>query len=391
MAMAPSAGASDRSARPTDLLFVDGLRAVAALSVACLHAFLYTGAAGSAERELPLLAHVFLFGQYGVAVFIVVSGFVLSLPVASHPALALRGGTRAFMRRRARRILPPYYAALLGFTVLILAIPGLEERSGTAWDSKVPVTTGDVLAHAGLVHNLGASAFKIDGPLWTVATEWQIYFLLPLLLIPLWRRLGAASATGLGLAIGVGLHFASPRFDVAHAWYLGLFAFGMLAAAAVNGGRPALQLDRLRFASVAAVLGVFAAAVLNRDFTDAHQWLVEPALGAGVACGLVVLTAQVRAGRPGSVLRLLSSRPLVAVGLFSYSLYLVHSPLIGWFNLATDEIEVPTLVRLALMLVIALPLAVLAAYAFFLAVERRFMSGHMRDAAAAAPGESRPG
>jgi peptidoglycan/LPS O-acetylase OafA/YrhL len=67
--------------------------------------------------------------------------------------------------------------------VLIAVIPALHRQSGTAWDSKVPVTLGGVLSHLVLMHNLRLDwQGQVDGPMWSVATEWQLYFLLPLVL-----------------------------------------------------------------------------------------------------------------------------------------------------------------------------------------------------------------
>src|SRR4051794_40542870 len=105
--------------RPTDiepvrppslqLNFLDGLRGLSALYVAAYHAFLFTGHAGDAEKHLPVIGWFLLYGYLGVPVFIVLSGFVLMLPVVSRGrGLELPGGARKFIRRRARRILPPY-------------------------------------------------------------------------------------------------------------------------------------------------------------------------------------------------------------------------------------------------------------------------------------------
>src|SRR3954471_7356241 len=92
--------------------YLDGLRGGAAMTVVAYHAFLYTGHTGDAKAAMPYWDLIIGFGYVGVAVFIVLSGYVLMLPVATTPNLRFRGGSWQFVKRRAKRILPPYYTAL---------------------------------------------------------------------------------------------------------------------------------------------------------------------------------------------------------------------------------------------------------------------------------------
>ena len=70
---------------------------------------------------------LFRHGHYAVAVFIVLSGFCLMLPVTRDPNGRLPGGFAAYLGRRARRILPPYYAALGMCWIAIALIPALRQ------------------------------------------------------------------------------------------------------------------------------------------------------------------------------------------------------------------------------------------------------------------------
>src|SRR5215218_948233 len=75
---------------------------------------------------------------------------------------------------------------------------------------------------------------------WSVATEWQIYFLFPLLLLPLWRRFGSACAVAAAAVVGLLPHFLLPEsrnLDWACPWFLGLFAMGMAVADAFARGK----------------------------------------------------------------------------------------------------------------------------------------------------------
>jgi peptidoglycan/LPS O-acetylase OafA/YrhL len=107
-------------------------------------------------------------------------------------------------------------------------------------------------------------------------------------------------------------------------------------------------------------------------------WLSETAVGAAVALLLTWLAQRTIDGEQTRVHRMLEWRPLVQAGNWSYSLYLIHSPIIGITNLILLPIQMPLVVRFALLACIALPIAGLASYAFHCLVERRFMTSHQQ-------------
>src|SRR5579883_2532974 len=181
--------------------FLDGMRGLAALYVVLHHAAFEV----PALFLKPFLAHVSSFfdhGHYAVAVFIVLSGYCLMLPVARDAEGRLRGGLWQYIKRRARRILPPYYAAMGLSLAMIALIPALGSPSHSRWDVAIPAfTPGAILSHLFLVHDVTPTwLFRIDPPMWSVAFEWHIYFLFPLLLI-VWRRLGIVAAVGAGFVL----------------------------------------------------------------------------------------------------------------------------------------------------------------------------------------------
>src|SRR5579875_3373423 len=184
------------------LEFLDGLRGFATLYVMVYHCFLGYNSLTNQLASLPsywmgkliklLYFGLFNFGHEAVVVFIVLSGYVLMLPVARTQDGHMPKGVWDYFKRRARRILPPYYAAL-SFSIMLLALypslqhPALESPWSVALPPFVPMGT---LAHILLLHNLTPHGYKIDPPMWSVALEWQIYFLFPFLFLPLWRRFG---------------------------------------------------------------------------------------------------------------------------------------------------------------------------------------------------------
>jgi peptidoglycan/LPS O-acetylase OafA/YrhL len=374
-----------------DFAFADGVRAVAALGVALFHTYVFTGMKGSTQI-LPDFLVALRLGQSAVPIFIVLSGFVLMLPVARRNDLRYRGGALQYIQRRARRILPPYFAAMIFFLLLIWAVPLLQQPSGTVWDSKVPVTPWGVLSHFLLLHNLSRETlYQINGPAWSVATEWQIYFAMAFLLLPLWRRIGGVVTVIAAVGIGWAIHFVMPSLDGAHFWFLGLFAFGMAAAQlVVRGTRIPLLGPGVAVLSIASV-GMI---VLKNPLVVSYDWLSETILGFVVALALVWLAQRSLVGSKTFAHRVLESKFLVWIGTWSYSAYLIHSPLLGLGNLLLLPLGMPLWLHFVVMVLVVLPLALTCAYGFHVVVERRFMTGHQsrtamkQDAAPARAGDA---
>ena len=131
--------------------FLYGLRAVAALFVLVSHIWyqIWPAAAepfGYRERPTGLILHLtswLYYGHFAVVVFIVLSGFCLMLPVVEGNG-NLPGGTIEFIKKRSKRILPPYYCALLLSLFLIYFFIGT--KTGSQWDISIPVTTIGVIS-----------------------------------------------------------------------------------------------------------------------------------------------------------------------------------------------------------------------------------------------------
>jgi peptidoglycan/LPS O-acetylase OafA/YrhL len=382
-----SQAAAPCPSRPTiHLGFLDGLRGLAALYVVLHHAYLEVVPPGQTGGLHPPVRAAMAWldhGYFAVSVFIVLSGYCLMIPVVR--SSAARGhGLVTYMKRRARRILPPYYAALALSLLLIAVVPGLQRSSGVRMDEALPAYgAGPLLSHLCLVHNLSPNwLYKIDPPMWSVAVEWQIYFLFPVVLVPVWRRWGIAAlltvAAGLAAATKVprlvpaGLAFSWPS-----PWYILLFGLGMAAAAVSFGpagpptNRPFTSWGRWAFLLSLA----FVACLLTRGrYWHGHPSIPDLVLGAATGCLLVFLTEAHRAAdrqRP-VVLRVLASAGPVRLGALSYSLYLVHFPLLSLCHLGLLPWGCPAEVRLCLLLGIAVPGSILFAYLFYLAFERPF-------------------
>lgn len=368
------------------LHYLDGFRGIAALWVVLHHAFLEVAAV---KGWLPERWHAWTRwawdGQIGVQVFIVLSGYCLMMPVAR--AGHLKGGVGEFIARRARRILPPYYAALGLALAVIALVPGMARVQGVRWDVTLPAfTPGVVLSHLFLFQDWRMDwIFRINYPMWTIAQEWQLYFVFAVVLLPLWRRAGLVVTLAAALVVSVVLHRLPGGRDFAYACpeFLFLFTVGM-AAAVVNfappAGRLAAWCERTPWAwGMAACWAVYAVCTLAQ--TDVALFsstrfalLAAPAM----FCTLVSCTRAAQDRRTGgrhAVLSLCERGPVVVLGTFSYSLYLVHALVLSGATLLLRDWQVPGALAVAAQCLVAVPLAMAVSYGFHLVAERPFLLG----------------
>lgn len=376
----PLVGAPSEATGSIRLAYLDGLRALAAGYVVLFHA-LPGFSAENLTGPWRFLKRAFAYGHEAVAIFIVLSGYCLMLPVVRKDPDGLQVAFGSFMQRRAKRILPPYFAALASTVALIAAVPALRRSgTGTIWDDSLPgLDAGAIGSHLLVVHNwLPAYGYQINGPLWSVASEWQIYFFFPLVLLPTWRRWGMLAACACAALLGYAPLLLTPAAArVAIPWYLLLFTFGM-AAATIGFSHHELERSlRTRMPWKLLCAGLWLACVL---FSNALPGLwfrckpvVDPLIGLATATLLIQLTREGISGRRSHVLALLEARALVALGHFSYSLYLMHLPVLALCYFGLRGLGVT-----GVPLILAIPLvgggaSVLLGYGFHVLVERPFM------------------
>lgn len=347
--------------RAERLDWVDGLRGMAVLMVVLSHAF------------QAYLLSVPAIGAQGVSLFFVLSGFCLSYaPLRRrNEQRATWFGLRRFALARCRRILPPYYAALAVFVPLNL----LFTRLGWIWPgaSGTP-SAGDIIAHRLLLHNFNPSwVLTIDGPMWSLATEWQWYLVFPLLLWLCIRH--PRTAVLLSFVIALNCTFLPLLSFMGAGQFVPVrlveFCLGILAARAVVEERRIPPLPIIGLVSVAGLVvinvGVASPVVLS---------LYYPICGIAFA-GLILLTA-----RASRLCTAISWSPLVRLGVISYSVYLIHYPVLTGVQRLLHSW--PPWAAGMLGLGIALPIS----YGFFLVVERPLLRHEPRRAAPAAMPET---
>jgi len=362
--------------------FLDGLRGLAVLYVLFYHMWQSRHREMSLAGVKGLLTNWLLYGHLAVDVFIVLSGFCLMLPVARRGVL--EGGVLVFFKKRARRILPPFFAAVLLAVAVNAATFALYSHGHVAVTS--PKT---ILANLLLLQDVHPACNNINAAFWSVAVEWKIYFLFPLL-VWAWRRCGTGVA--LAVSIGIGYGLAGAGYLVSkhpHAgltlvcpWYVALFGLGMWASARAFGPRPLAQFSaNWKMGAVASLLllagllAMFPNQGGNTNFT-AHWPLTDAAVGLVAALTLLWLGMNSRDGKTTLPHRVLSWRPLTFVGSFAYSIYLVHFPVLRYYMALIPiavQYAVPHGVINLCLAVVGLPFILLVSYGFFLAFERPFM------------------
>jgi peptidoglycan/LPS O-acetylase OafA/YrhL len=314
----------------------DGLRAVAALSVLVYHVGFYSRANEGGGGLSPYLARL----NVGVAVFFVISGFLLYRPLLQGRVSGRPVRIRDYARRRVLRIVPAYWVAL---TVLAIVV-GLPD-----------VFTGHWWIYYAFAQDYSIRTETLGiGPAWSLSAEAAFYVVLPFLSLGLAR---AAALRGrrviwqLELGVLVTLTAASAAWRAyghAHpsippstfAGTFGWFALGM-ALALVSVLAPRTRWAH-RYAWSGWIIAAIAYLVICRGLglgggfvffqhVSATQDLAVYALSGVVAVGLA-LPAVFEPARSSPIRRLLGAPLMAWLGLVSYGIYLYHQPVANALN-----------------------------------------------------------
>ena len=335
---------------------IDGLRAIAILSVLLVHCGV------TALRG----------GFIGVDVFFVISGYLITL-ISEREIAAGRFTVAAFYRRRALRILPALAAMVAVVLVMgcLVLFPHRLRDLGMSAAATAVFASNIYFRHTSDYFAQAADAMPLVHT-WSLAVEEQFYLLYPLLLIALRRAsparkrmvIGVLGVLSLALGAWQGVHSAVAGFFLlpARVWELGLGALVAL------GTFPAVSARMAGWLALAGLLLIAGSVVVvSPSWPFPVPWAIPPVLGAALLIAY---------GEGAPTARLLSWRPARAVGLISYSLYLWHRPIIAFWMLAHGT----TLKPGDTVVLIALSLA--AACVSYFAIERPFLAMRRQPAGA---------
>ena len=289
---------------------------------------------GDAEGTLALR----VLGAGGLAVdgFIMLSGFVITMTLRNGKV-----GYREFITRRFFRLFP----VLAVCVVLALVV---HELAGPRLVRELPDTPLRVLLVLGMVQGmvpdgvLSCAARSVLGPAWSISLEWQFYLVAPALIgfmsagagrpnggrpIALGRTLLIAAGT----LVGAWVTFRSLSFCGTSSFLpmrLGYFLVGILSAQAWLALRGTeTEMLHLLFAGIAALLFAF---IPSMQLLTLLPW---------VAVLYASLAERDPMARP--LRALLRTSPMQQLGSISFSLYLVHIPVIQAVTVLTDAAALP--------------------------------------------------
>ena len=299
---------------------IDGLRAIAILSVIAFHA------------GIPALQG----GFAGVDIFFVVSGYLIG-GIVYREASANSFSFANFYQRRAKRILPALFGVLIfSYIVALLLLSPRELRQFAATALAAIFSSSNVQIWLTTGYFATSSQFNPLLMTWSLAVEEQFYALFPIaLLFVVSRRrslvphaIALCSIFSFGLALWAVAHHPTAAFFLlpTRAWEIGLGT--VLAVRSCDRQNQAPRSPFLIHALAAVGAALLVASIL---FSKSNQFPGYAALLP--VCGTLLLIET-----PGSfVNNFLSAAPIVFVGRLSYSWYLWHWPMLSFAKIASDR------------------------------------------------------
>jgi peptidoglycan/LPS O-acetylase OafA/YrhL len=365
-----------------DVPSLDGFRGLAVLWIVLGHCWNELG--GRIPLDHGPLRNIFTSSYMGVDMLFIVSGFVLFLPAVVNGTL---GDVKSYALRRAARIVPAFYVALV-FSYAVSRYLGVDSTGAGSWFSHLLFLQSES-------HHHDRIGFGVNGALWTMSVEVVFYAVLPM--VAAWYRRRPYVGLFLALAGAELWHLATTnlprvldsagvawkateqaqfRMALAFPTYLAQFAIGMTAAWLYVRLR-----DTRRFAAphavvvqTAAFLGVVSVAYL-RGWEGLHK--VSGPLDHWTKAGDrtfffgILVLATVLA--PKIARWPVTNRVSRFLGTVCYGTYLVHLPLIRLLIPALG-LQPGTMSNRALLLLIAVatPLSVGIGYLSYVFLEEPF-------------------
>ena len=284
----------------------------------------------------PLLRAITLNGNYGVTIFFVVSGFLITRNSLQRYGRLADLDLRRFYGQRVARLLPSLLVALVIIVVLgCLEVPFFDNRDGgnALPASYFIVAVGSILTfwHNVLMQSAGYFNYCLN-VYWSLSVEMMFYLAFPLLCVLLRRD-------GLIAALGVVLIVAGPLYRHAHADDEIFFMYGYWACfdAIAMGALAAMLAQRWQpragFSAALRPLAAIALAAVYLTGIGGHEALGFT--GIGFASAVLMLVAS--DAPPGRWLASLPARGVRWLGSHSYEVYLFHIIVLAVMRNITDK------------------------------------------------------
>ena len=331
--------------------WIDGLRGIAAASVAMNHApfmlasmvvmpkVFYVDAAGAAA---PML-----FGALGVQIFFCITGLLFTGKVLSEKPIDWTD----FYRKRVRRVVPAYMVAATIAIFIAAWISWPVSQDASAIIRSLPNVYGFGLLPIPTIN--GFEFVRLIGVAWTLAIEWHFYFVLPLLYI--------AAKKNRNVTFGVIILFAIVDLSLTGISTWSFFIPGALCSLIASKTFSRNVRIAAGLVAVAALVLIFYRAGAKTLY-GIEQWI----------CVSVLFTA-LTISRP----TILKARTLVAMGSVSYSFYLLHCMVLtvvfGIMQFYFVDVGTLSLVKFSILAGVALSLASIISTVSYIFIEHRYM------------------
>lgn len=350
---------------------LDQLRGFAALQILVYHAFLFISyqqvyaepftTAHWLKTQNPLSA-LLVEGHTAVALFMVMSGFIFTIGTHAHEI-----DYRNFIVNRLLRTFPL-------FIVMIFAAMAVNPDKSNLYSVLLTITTFST--HPDAVHGGPFSMM-----FWAISVEWQFYLIFPFLIIMM-RRDGIKAALGLILLLIIFrwllTEFGASALGISYSTIWGRldqFLIGMIAGYFyVTAFRKGVGFDLLALVSAGGLVAyLFIFNQMGGYPADAAWKIITPTIEGLLWGGFILGYLSLSRWLPGFV-----SAPLQAVGLISYSIYLIHMTVVDWVvrnNVVIDYFGLgPAGNSLVTIVVLVLPAALLLSTLTYNLIEKPFLS-----------------
>ncbi len=337
---------------------LDGLRALAVLGVVWAHVWafcdspvLVVGRVGSIALDVHRV--ISTFGT-GVDLFFVISGYLMFMMFVRQDSTRIFSNYGQFLIRRARRILPAYYVA-------VLACWGGALFIGSHGGAEV------VLGHFTFLHTVIPGMNVLNPPFWSLATEWHFYLVIPFFAWMAARvggRVATASTLVVSIAFRVWVYASSERsqyWDQQIPTRLVEFLCGVWVASEVASGRRIPRMLRGTHGFLLALGTMFAGRVLMTTEVAARVGSAAHVFGNPLLCTGYAGMMWSALESPSPFQRALGHPVMALLGRWSYSIYLWHwwpaSQASGFATRMLGKTVVAQNIAFGLTLLVVLPLS----------------------------------